>query len=120
LKLSNDYDFGHYLAGFIDGNGSFNSNQQLIITFHSLDASLAYRIKKRLGFGKIKFYTNSFHLIISSKKNLVNIINLINGKLRTVKILNQIIDNILNHSNYTDLKKYINLNLNSNKDFKNH
>jgi hypothetical protein len=45
LKPINDHQFGHYLAGLIDGYGNFSSKQQLVIVFHSLDASLAYYIK---------------------------------------------------------------------------
>ena len=48
LNPLNDDQFGHYLAGLIDGDGHFSSKQQLVIVFHSLDASLAYvRIHKR-------------------------------------------------------------------------
>ena len=48
LKPISDVQFGHYLAGLIDGYGHFSSKQQLVIVFHSLDASLAYvRIHKR-------------------------------------------------------------------------
>ena len=53
LKPSDPIEFGHYLAGLIDGVGQFSSKQQLIIVFNSLDASLAYFIKKRIGFGNI-------------------------------------------------------------------
>ena len=33
LKPANDSQFGHYLAGLIDGDGHFSSKQQLIITY---------------------------------------------------------------------------------------
>jgi hypothetical protein len=46
FKPVSEVQFGHYLAGLIDGNGHFSNNQQLIIVFNSLDASLAYFIKK--------------------------------------------------------------------------
>nr|YP_009240549.1 LAGLIDADG endonuclease [Pyronema omphalodes]AMO66521.1 LAGLIDADG endonuclease [Pyronema omphalodes] len=48
LRPVNDDQLGHYLAGLIDGDGHFSSKQQLVIVFHSLDASLAYYIKERL------------------------------------------------------------------------
>jgi hypothetical protein len=50
LKPTNDTEFGHYLAGLIDSDGHFSSKQQLVIVFNSLDASLAYYIKERIGY----------------------------------------------------------------------
>jgi hypothetical protein len=122
LKPIDDDQFGHYLAGLIDGEGQFSSKQQLIIAFHLLDASLAYYIKERLGFGSVKKVKdkNGFLLIISSKKGLEKVIQLINGKLRTENKLNQITNNILNHINYYEFRKNINFKLNSNNSLKNH
>jgi len=117
------YDqFGHYLAGLIDGDGHFSSKQQLVLVFHSLDASLAFYIKKRLGFGNIKKIKdkNAFLLVIASKKGLEKIINLINGKIRTENKYNQVINNILNHDKYTEFRKKISFKLNSDKELKNH
>jgi hypothetical protein len=48
------------------------------------------------------------------------VINLINGKLRTETKLNQINNNILNHSNYTEFGKSLSFMLNKDKDLKNH
>ena len=120
LKPINDHQFGHYLAGLIDGDGHFSKRQQLVIAFHSLDVSLAYFIKGRLGFGSVKKVKdkNALIFVISAKKGLEKVINLINGKIRSINKFNQIVDNILNH--YIELKKTIKLELNSNKDFKNH
>ena len=122
LKPVNDESFGHYLAGLIEGNGNFNSTQQLLIVFNFLDASLAYYIKNRLGFGSVKKVKdqNAFLLVISAKKGIEKVIHLINGKLITDYKYNQIIQNILNHSSYADFKKEIDFKLNLNKDLKNH
>ena len=122
LKPINDDQFGHYLAGLIDGDGHFSSKQQLIIAFHLLDAPLAYYIKERLGFGSVKKVKdkNAFLLVISAKKGIEKVIHLINGKLITEIKYNQIYKNILNHSSYADFKKEINFKLNLNKDLKNH
>ena len=46
LKPLNDEQFGHYLAGLIDGDGHFSSKQQLVVVFSSPDVQLAYYIKK--------------------------------------------------------------------------
>lgn len=122
LKPVNDDQFGHYLAGLIDGDGHFSSKQQLVIVFNSLDASLAYYLKERLGSGSIQKVKNknALVLVIAAQKGLENVINLINGKIRTENKFNQIINNILNHKNYTELKKNINLRLNLDHDLRNH
>jgi hypothetical protein len=121
-KPVNDDQFGHYLAGIIDGDGHFSSNQQLVIVFHSLDISLAYYIKERLGFGSIKKVKakNAFLLVVAAKEGLEKVIKLINGKIRTENKFNQISSNILNHYKYAELKKNIIFSKNSNRDFKNH
>lgn len=122
LKPISDDQFGHYLAGLIEGDGHFNSQQQLVIVFHSLDASLAYYIKKQLECGSIKKVKdkNAFILVISSKKGLEKVIKLINGKIRTENKFNQINNNILNHKNFAEFSKNTHFKLNLNKDFKNH
>ena len=122
LKPLNDDQFGHYLAGLIDGGGYFNSKQQLVIVFHSLDASLAYYIKRRLGFGSVRKVKdgNAFLLIIAAKKGMEKVINLINKKIRTESKLDQIKDNILNNENYLELREKIDFKMNFKKDLKNH
>jgi LAGLIDADG endonuclease len=122
LRPANDAQFGHYLAGLIDGDGHFCSNQQLVIVFFYLDISLAYYIKKRLGFGSVKKIKgkNAFLLVISAREGLEKVINLINGKIRTENKLNQITNNILNHAKYAEFRKKINLKLNLDTDLKNH
>lgn len=122
LKPVNDEQFGHYLAGLIEGDGHFSSKQQLVIVFHSLDVSLAYFIKKRLGYGSIRKVKdkNAFILVVAAKKGLEKVLNLINGKIRTENKFNQITNNILNHINFSEFRKTMDLQLNLNKDFKNH
>jgi hypothetical protein len=122
LKPLNDHQFGHYLAGLIDGDGHFSRKQELVIVFHSLDASLAYYLKNRLGFGSVKKVKdkNAFILVIGAKKGLEKVINLINGKIRTDNKFYQLYNNILNNVNYNELKKSLSLSLNNNNDLKNH
>ena len=122
LKPLNDHQFGHYLAGLIDGDGHFSRQQQLVIVFHSLDASLAYYLKNRLGFGSVKKVKdkNAFILVIAARKGLLKVINLINGKIRTESKFYQITNNILSNHNYIEFSKIVNFKLNLNKDFKNH
>jgi hypothetical protein len=120
LKPVNDDQFGHYLAGLIDGDGHFSSKQQLVIAFHSLDASLAYYIKERLGYGSVKKVKNknAILLIVTAREGIKKVINLINGKIRTENKFIQITNNILNHDNYVEFNKKIGLNLSNN--FNNH
>ena len=120
LRLLSDNQFGHYLAGLIDGDGHFSSKQELIIVFSSADVALAYYIKERLGFGNVRKVKdkNAYLLIISKKEGLLKVINLINCKLRTLNKYNQVINNILNHSLYN--KENIELKFNQTNDFNNH
>jgi len=122
LKPINDDQFGHYLAGLIDGDGHFSSKQQLVIVFNSWDISLAYYIKKRLGFGNIKKVKdkNAFLLIISARRGMEKVIALINGKIRTESKFNQMTNNILNKDLYAELRENTSLYLNKSKDLKNH
>ena len=122
LKPITEDQFGHYLAGLIDGDGHFSSKQQLVIVFHSLDASLAYYIKERVGFGSVKKVKdkNAYLLIIAARKGIEKVINLINGKIRTENKFNQIINNILNHDNFLEFRKTVDFKQNLSKEFKNH
>lgn len=121
IKPRNDAELGHYLAGLIDGNGHFSSKQQLVITFNSLDISLAYFIKKQIGYGsvyKVK-KKNAVTLVIAAKKGLETVINLINGKLRSKNKFKQISKNIVNNIKFLDFNKIVSLKLNTSDDFKN-
>lgn len=122
LKPLNDEQFGHYLAGLIDGDGHFSTQQQLVIVFSSLDVKLAYYIKSQIGFGNVKKIKNknAYLYIISNKEGIVKTISLINGKLRTSNKFNQVINNILAHSKYADIAKNIQFKLNDSNDFYNH
>lgn len=120
VKPLNDEQLGHYLAGLIDGDGHFSKIQQLIIVFSYVDASLAYYLKNRLGYGNVKKVNNknASLLIISKKEGILSIIKLINGKLRTKHRYNQLVINVLTSNKYKDLK--IDFTINTNEDFNNH
>lgn len=122
LKPLNDEQFGHYLAGLIDGDGHFSTQQQLVIVFSSLDIKLAYYIKSIIGFGHIRKIKNknAYLYIISNKEGIIKTISLINGKLRTSNKFNQVINNILAHSKYADIAKNIKFQFNNSNDFYNH
>jgi len=122
LKPANDNEFGHYLAGLIDGDGHFSSAQQLIIVFNSLDIQLAYYIRERIGHGNVRKVKdkNAVLMIIATKKGIEKVINLINNKFRTINKLIQINKNILTSPNYLEFSKTITLNLNTSNDLENH
>ena len=104
MKPLNNEQLGYYLAGLIDGGGHFSKAQQLVITFSSPDAFLAYYLKGRLGYGNVRKVKdkNAYLLIVSNEKGMLNVINLINGKLRTEHRFNQVVNNVLSHTKYAD------------------
>lgn len=117
LKPLNDEQFGHYLAGLIDGNGHFSSKQQLVIVFSSSDIQLAYYIKKVIGFGQVKKVKNAYLYIISNKDGIIRAIHLINNKLRNKNKFNQVINNILTNHKYS--WGNLEFKMNNSKDFNN-
>jgi LAGLIDADG endonuclease/Cytochrome C and Quinol oxidase polypeptide I len=114
--------FGHYLAGLIDGDGHFSTQQQLVIVFNILDIALSFYIKERLGIGTVRKIKNknACIFIISKKEGIIKILNLINGKIRTENKLNQIINNILNNNNYIEFNKKIKFKRNLGEDLNNY
>jgi hypothetical protein len=121
LKPVNDNQLGHYLAGLIDGDGHFSSKQQLVIAFNCLDSSLAYYLKKEIGYGTIHKVKdkNAIILVVASIKGIERVINLVNGKLRTNKKLYQIEKNILSNDKFKEFSNIIILSLNIDKDLDN-
>jgi hypothetical protein len=92
-KPTTEEEFGHYLAGLIEGDGSFSVDGSISICFHELDAPLAYYIKKQIGYGSVYKIPNKNAVLyrVAHSKGVLKIANLINGKLRTDKVekLNQ-------------------------------
>lgn len=76
-----DEQFGHYLAGLIEGDGYF-STQRLEILFHEKDLPLANIIRTRIGFGSIYKVKDkkAYKLSIGSKEGFERIHTLCNGK----------------------------------------
>ena len=120
LKPLNNEQLGYYLAGLIDGDGHFSKAQQLVIAFSSPDAFLAYYLKERLGYGNVRKVKNknAYLLIVSNEKGMLNVINLINGKLKTEHRFNQVVKNILTHTKYAD--QISNFTIDYSKNFDNH
>jgi hypothetical protein len=120
LKPLNNEQLGYYLAGLIDGDGHFSKAQQLVIVFSSPDAFLAYYLKAILGYGNVRKVKdkNAYLLIVSNKEGMLNVINLINGKLRTEHKFDQVVNNVLSHIRYAD--QSMNFTIDSSKNFDNH
>jgi hypothetical protein len=99
----NDENFGYFLAGLIEGDGWFGY-KNLHINFHESDVSLAYLIKKRIGYGSIYKIKNkhAIRYICKHSQGLLKILNLINGKF----LSNLKYDQLIKH-NYPTLLKLI-------------
>jgi hypothetical protein len=103
-----DNELGHYLAGYIEGDGSLitptelknRSNRDNVcsvqIIFHICDLEFVKLLQKRIGHGNIYFAKNTqtVRLMIQNLEGVLLIVNLINGKMRTPKIykLHKMID----------------------------
>ncbi len=59
-----DQEFGYFLTGLIEGKGCFDENE-LHINFSKKDASLAYFIKKKIGYGTVKTIKHKAKMEIS-------------------------------------------------------
>lgn len=118
-KPINDKELGYYLAGLIDGIGEINSSN-IIIYFNKYDNPLAYWLKKKIGYGKVKklyisvedikdknSINNELKLEITNIDGLVRILELINGKL---KIKYNEVNNLLLNNKLVNEKYYLNNN----------
>lgn len=96
-KINKDINknFGSYLAGLIEGDGSIyvpknpKGAPMIVVAFHSKDLPLALFIQKNLNAGnvyKIKG-KNAYNYTISDIKGLIKVVKLINGYMRTPKIV---------------------------------
>jgi LAGLIDADG endonuclease len=88
----NDLDFGYFLTGLIEGDGWFGLNQ-LHIIFSDRDISLAYLIKKRIGYGNVYKIKDkkAVRYICKNKNGIKVILSLINGKLLSNSKYDQLI-----------------------------
>ena len=90
-RPTTDKEFGYYLAGLIEGDGSIvvsKDKAYIFICFHLKDVSTAYYIKKRLGFGSMVKQKNkkAINLTIVGRRGLLKVVDLVNGKFRSKKI----------------------------------
>ena len=118
-KPINDKELGYYLAGLIDGIGEINSSD-ITIYLNKNDHSLAYWLKKEIGYGKVKKCSlshndinnlNELKLVITNILGIVRILELINGKLKIKynEVNNLLLSNkLVNENYYLKNKDFIN------------
>jgi len=120
---NNNYKFISYLTGLIEGDGTIIVPRKaterspkgklnypsIQIVFHLKDLPLALLIQKNLGFGSLikKKGLNAYVLYINDQKGILNIVNLLNGNMKTPKIfsLYKLIDWLVSNNKYSNLKK---------------
>ncbi len=101
-KVPSTEFLGHYLAGLVEGDGYIslskatiregskvkNTSPYIAITFVNKDLPLINKLVEKFG-GRLRFKTkeNAIVWTICKHKELVKLINLLNGNLRTPKIL---------------------------------
>ena len=103
-------DLGSYIAGLIEGNGhiAVHSNKgkaytpKIIILFHKDDKPLAEKISSSLKVGRIIDRSKAGHYLLQilAKEEVLKVINLINGKMRTPKI--EALHRAINYINQVD------------------
>lgn len=117
---TNTSQLGYYLAGLIEGDGNIwtqktiksskgrINNPQIVFTFHLKETPLYLHLKDIFNTGSLykEKLSNACKYRISEKNKLIEIINLINGKFRTPKIvyLHRAIDYI-NEVHNVNIKK---------------
>jgi ubiquinol-cytochrome c reductase cytochrome b subunit len=96
--------FAYWLAGLIDGDGSLLINKQgygsFEVTLDLKDVTTLYYIKKTLGFGNVtkRIKVNAYRYRTAKKEYMLQLINLVNGKLLTSSKQQQLLK-LCNHYN---------------------
>jgi hypothetical protein len=91
-KPLGEAEFGYYLAGLIEGDGYFG-DQRLEILFFEKDITLAYYIKKRIGYGSVYFIKDkrAVKYFLRHTAGLKYVLDLVNGKFLTNCKINQLL-----------------------------
>lgn len=88
-----DYKFWHWLAGILDGDGSFEYRKlkgnkwvtkEIRIKFHVRDTRILTRIQNYLHIGRIRYDKNKPYVIysIGKKEDIIFVLNNINGLIK--------------------------------------
>lgn len=91
-KPKGEDEFGYYLAGLIEGGGYFG-NQLLEILFFEKDVTLAYYIKKRIGYGSVYYIREkrACKYVLRHRAGFKYVLDLVNGKFLTYLKINQLL-----------------------------
>ena len=120
IKINNK--FVSYLTGLIEGDGTIIvpksersvkgtlNYPSIQIVFHIKDLPLALLLQKNLGYGSLirKKGLNAYVLYINAYKDILNLVSLLNGNMRTPKIysLYKLIDWLNNKNPNLNLTKH--------------
>ena len=97
-SIKSSFKLAPYLAGLIEGDGHIavhdkNSNSKvfrpkILIVFNEKDKPLANKLSTELGVGKVIDRSKAGHVLfqILAKQEVLKVISLINGYMRTPKI----------------------------------
>lgn len=82
---------GYFLAGLIDADGHIDTYGYVRIAFHERDVSVAYYIKKILGYGSVQQVKNkaAYLFTCSHSKGILTLGNLIRNKLKHASKIEQ-------------------------------
>ena len=94
---------GYYLAGLLESDGTLivpnlisKTTPKISIVFNRKEFPLAIQLKSILGYGSIQKDKSEFaiNFVIRNKSGIIDLLNLVNGKIRTPKIsqLHKLID----------------------------
>nr|YP_004376349.1 intronic ORF at intron 2 of cox1 [Moniliophthora roreri]ADO51559.1 intronic ORF at intron 2 of cox1 [Moniliophthora roreri] len=100
INPSNNYKFISYLTGLIEGDGTIIvpkterspkgklNYPSIQIVFHLKDLPLALLVQKNLGCGSLirKKGVNAYIFYINDQKGILNLVNLLNGNMKTPKM----------------------------------
>jgi|TARA_B110001452_G_scaffold178677_1_gene149921 hypothetical protein len=113
IKDLRDHDFGHYLAGLIDGDGHISSLGHIVISFNTRDERSAFELRTRIGFGKLRQVKNknAINLIISNKKGVVHVSNLIMNKIKHPIRISQFNERLCIKLNYVSKKTSLDISI---------
>jgi hypothetical protein len=116
-RFYNNPDIGSYLAGLLEGDGHIDLqredstakkiNPKMVFTFHKNNLEMFEQLKEFIGSGFFKTGSgNTMRLIVADKQGVIKLTELMNGSLRTNKIItfHKLIDRLNSNNSLNILK----------------